>query len=166
MFVDDCEDKPISIIITTLAAHAYDNEPTISGALQSILRSMDRYIEDRNGEAWVANPVRPTENFADKWAEEPQKRENFFQWLQRARSDFALYLRTSRFDAMPDVLKENLGPDIVDRVLNTVVPAAVTGIAAPAIIKGAGNSDDMRRAESAIEEIRRTGTQSKPWVRS
>lgn len=70
MFADDCEHKPISIIITTLAAHAYNEEATISTALQSILTGMDRYIEDRSGIAWVVNPVNPAENFADKWAEE------------------------------------------------------------------------------------------------
>lgn len=49
MFANDAEHKPISIIIMTLSAHAYNEEPTISAALQSILTSMDRYIEDRDG---------------------------------------------------------------------------------------------------------------------
>ncbi|MCB1781664.1 MAG: nucleotidyltransferase [Candidatus Competibacteraceae bacterium] len=163
MFADDDEHKPISIIITTLAAHAYDNEPTIAGALQTILKNMDRYIEYPSGEAWIANPVNPAENFADKWAEEPKKRENFLQWLARARTDFALYLRANRFDQMPDVLKENLGIDLVDQILSAVIPAAV---AAPAIVKAASNTNDVLRAEAAVDEIRRTGTQSKPWAKS
>jgi hypothetical protein len=94
MFGDD-DDKPISIIITTLSAHDYDNEPTVSEALQTILRSMDSYITTRDGEALIANPVNPEENFADKWSENPNKRENFYTWLEEARRDFALYLRAS-----------------------------------------------------------------------
>jgi hypothetical protein len=59
MFVDDGEHKPISIIITTLAAHAYNEEPTIPAALEKILTRMDRYIRYRGDVAWVANPVNP-----------------------------------------------------------------------------------------------------------
>jgi len=162
MFADDGEHKPISIIITTLATHAYNNESTISAALQSILTTMDRYIEWRGAEAWIANPVNPAENFADKWAEEPRKRENFFRWLKRARVDFALYLRASSFDQIPDVLRENLGTDLVDRILKTAIPA----VAAPAVVRAGSNANDVQRAEAAIDEIRRAGTQSKPWAKS
>jgi hypothetical protein len=166
MFADDGDHKPISIIITTLAAHAYNEEPSISAALQSILTGMDQFIEYRGEEAWVVNPVNPAENFADKWAEEPHKRENFYNWLEQARHDFALYLRASPFDAVPDILREGLGADLVDRTLKAVIPAAASGLAAPAIATGASNDDDVQRAETAINELRRTGTQSKPWARS
>src|SRR5207248_11762351 len=64
-FLDDIEHRPISIIITTLSAHAYQQEETISGALFSILARMDQSIKDRAGVAWIANPTDPMENFAD-----------------------------------------------------------------------------------------------------
>jgi hypothetical protein len=164
MFADDGEHKPISIIITTLAAHAYNEEPTISEALQSILTGMADYIEYRGDEAWVANPVNPTENFADKWAEEPAKQENFERWLEQARQDFALYLRASRFDVVPVQLKEHLGAGLVDRTLEAVIPAAAAGLAAPAIVKGATAGDNDGRAAAAINDIQQTGSQSKPWA--
>jgi hypothetical protein len=166
MFANDGEHKPISIIITTLAAHAYNEEPTISAALHSILTRMDQYIEHRGDVAWVANPVNPAENFADKWAEEPRKRQNFYDWLEQARHDFGLYLRARRFDAVPEELKESLGAKLVDRVLEGIIPAAASPLAAPAIVKIVSNDDDMRRAEAAIDERRRAGTQSKPWAKS
>jgi len=164
MFADEGEHKPISIIITTLSAHAYNEESTIAEALQSILTRMDQFIEYRGDEAWVVNPVNPAENFADKWAEEPQKRENFYRWLEQARRDFALYLRASAFDDMPAALKESLGRDLVERALSTVLPAAAAGLAAPAIARAA--DDAARRAEEAIDERQRTGSQSKPWAKS
>ena len=166
MFESNGDHKPISIIITTLSAHSYNEEPTISAALQSILTGMDQHIEYRGDEAWIANPVNPEENFADKWAEEPSKRENFYNWLEQARHEFALYLRASPFDAVPEVLKEGLGADLVDRTLKALFPAAASGLAAPAIVKAASGDDDVGRAQSAIEDIQRTGTQSKPWARS
>ncbi|MCP5366710.1 MAG: nucleotidyltransferase [Hyphomicrobiales bacterium] len=166
MFADDPEHKPISIIITTLSAHAYNEESTIAAALHSILTGMDRFIEYRGEEAWIGNPVNPAENFADKWAEEPKKREAFYNWLEQVRHDFALYLRGSRYDAMPVELKDRLGADLVERSLAAILPAATAGLAAPAIARAASNDDDARRAEAAIENIQRTGSQSKPWAKS
>jgi hypothetical protein len=164
MFADDCEHKPISIIISTLSAHAYNEEPTISAALQSILTGMDRYIEDRVGVAWVANPVNPAENFADKWVEEPKKRENFYRWLDQARQDFALYLRASPFDRIPELLREYLGDTLVDRTLAALLPVAAVGLAAPAIAKNASSVEEMERAQHAVDQINRAGAQSKPWA--
>jgi hypothetical protein len=163
MFTDDAEYKPISIIITTLAAHAYNEEPSISAALQSILTGMDRYIEDRSGVAWVTNPVNPAENFADKWAEEPKKRENFYRWLDQAKHDFALYLRASTFDKMPELLREHLGTKLVDSTMAAVLP--VSSLAAPAIASSLSNADEMTRAERAVEQINQAGPQSKPWAK-
>jgi len=164
MFADDGEHKPISIIITTLAARAYNEESTISGALASILRGMDQHIEYRGGQAWIANPVNPEENFADKWAEELKKRENFYNWLERARRDFALYLRASPYNAIPDVLKESLGTRLVERALSSFFGNTAPLIGAPAIVKASNADEQRQRAEAAIDEIHQRGPQSKPWA--
>lgn len=114
MFIDDAEDKPISIIITTLAALAYRGEGDVSSALQTILRDMDKYIEQRLGVDWVANPTNGLENFADKWVEHPRRRDNFYKWLEAARTDFA---RLDR--ALPSqvyvLLEEIFGPEVAKR---------------------------------------------------
>lgn len=165
MFADDDEHKPISIIITTLAALSYNEEPTISGALQSILRGMEEHIKYRGDEAWITNPVNPEENFADKWVEEPKKRENFYNWLEEARRDFGLYLRASQYDFMPEILKEAFGTDLVERSLQSILAGAAPLVGAPAIVKAASNANEQQRAEAAIQEIQRTGPQSKPWAK-
>ncbi|MBW7926626.1 MAG: nucleotidyltransferase [Fimbriimonadaceae bacterium] len=87
--------KPVSIIITTLAARAYAGEADVMEALSGIIRVIvtnwgkPGYVEDRNGRWWVENPVEPGENFADKWNEYPERREAFYKWLERVKSDFA-----------------------------------------------------------------------------
>ena len=162
MFPEDDEHKPISIIITTLAAHAYNEESTISAALRSILAGMEKYIEYRGGKAWISNPVNPAENFADKWAEESKKQESFYTWLKQVREDFALYLRNSPYETVPAVLKENLGATLVDRTLKAILPV----LAAPNIIKGESHDNEMQRVEAEISQLQRTGTQSKPWAQS
>lgn len=79
---------PISIIITTLAAKAYKNENNVFDALNGILSGMAKFIEkDAQGNYKISNPVMEEENFADKWAEEPEKAKAFFGWLSKARED-------------------------------------------------------------------------------
>ena len=87
MFVDD-EDAPISIIITTLAAHAYDGAQSTVGALSGVIERMPRCITRTNtGAAFVQNPVNALENFADKWTTHPRRERCFFEWIDKARHD-------------------------------------------------------------------------------
>lgn len=80
MFGDD-DEKPISIIITTLAGRAYNGETCLFDGLCNIIDNMELYIHLEGGTYVVNNPVNPKENFADKWAECPKKKEKFFAWL-------------------------------------------------------------------------------------
>jgi hypothetical protein len=48
----------------------------------------------------------------------------------------------------------------------STVGVAAAGLAAPAIATGASRMENMERAERAVEQISRTGSQSKPWARS
>lgn len=92
MFNGD-DDKPISIIITTLAAKIYNKEQNIFEALMKIAFAMADNIEERydseSGKTvkWVGNPVNNQENFADKWRNEPKKAENFYSWLHKLQWD-------------------------------------------------------------------------------
>jgi len=78
---------PISIIITTLAAHSYNNEGSVIEALTGVLNTMHNFIEIRGDVYWIANPAMPEENFADKWNVEPDKQVEFMRWLAKAKQD-------------------------------------------------------------------------------
>jgi len=108
--------------------------------------------------------VNPSENFADKWAEEHKKRDNFDKWLGQAREDFALYLRASSFDNVPETLKGHLGRNLVDRILNELSPTAAA-VAAPSILRGTSDADELGRARAEIDQIQRSGSQAKPWTK-
>lgn len=111
MFQGD-EDKPISIIITTLAAKAYHGENIVEG-LYNIVHTMDEYIENRNGIYWVSNPVNNKENFADKWEEKPIKRKNFFYWKNRLQKDIDTILSASGMYAIQDSLTQPFGRELI-----------------------------------------------------
>ncbi len=78
---------PVSVILTTLAAKAYQQERRLEDAIVSIVSRMPEGIEKRNGKWWVENPAHPDENFADKWNEEPERRVAFLKWLEALSAD-------------------------------------------------------------------------------
>ena len=90
MFLKDPENKPISVILTTLAGLSYQGERTVAEAVGGILQRMDSHIKrDVNGCSYIANPTDPLENFADRWKQHPERKEAFDQWITKAREDFA-----------------------------------------------------------------------------
>ncbi len=117
-FIDDNDNKPISVILTTLAAQSYRNDVTVGAALRTILRDMDNYIEQRQGIDWIVNPTNPLENFADKWVEYPHRRRNFYDWLEKARNDFARLGRARSDDEVKEFLTEVFGEDFAQRAIS------------------------------------------------
>jgi Adenylyl/Guanylyl and SMODS C-terminal sensor domain len=88
-FAGDPDNKPISVILTTLAGLSYGGEASVGYALQAILAAMPTHIETRGGVIWIPNPTDPEENFADRWQQHPERKTKFFEWLEAARSDFS-----------------------------------------------------------------------------
>lgn len=80
--------KPISIILTTLAARAYNGETNVFDAISNIISNMENYIcINDKGEYEICNPTNSEENFADRWNENPDKPEAFVRWLKKAKKD-------------------------------------------------------------------------------
>lgn len=86
---DESEHKPISIIITTLATHAYEDQNLdLYTTLSNLLKNMENYIKyDDDGLYVIENPTDSKENFADKWNENPIKKDMFFKWIKEAKKD-------------------------------------------------------------------------------
>jgi hypothetical protein len=123
MFVEDPDDKPISIIPTTLAGHAYNNESDLLDALQNLVKGMPCYIRSINGITWIPNPVNPLENFADKWQEHPQREENFYKWLQQVQQDLDKALELADIPGVAESLKPSLGERAVNEAVRSLPEA-------------------------------------------
>lgn len=107
--------KPISMVITVLAAKVYQNESTIYETLKNLIDILTQHANQMqstfhfdaaiaessynlitrmaNGKWNIPNPTNPGENFADKWHESengvPNARAKaFFQWVAWAKEDF------------------------------------------------------------------------------
>lgn len=87
-FTDHLEDRPATIILTTLAALAYTGGDDLYEVLRSLTSRMRYLMESRSGTWWLANPVRREENFADGWAKHPERAAWFFRWAEAVANDF------------------------------------------------------------------------------
>lgn len=119
LVVGDDADKPISIIITTLAGHAYQNEDSVAGAVLGIVPRMRDYIHASNtyGNYTIVNPVDPRENFADKWNEQPRKAQVFLHWLN-AVEQLVDRLATSRsVDELQNSVTEGLNHEHAQKAM-------------------------------------------------
>lgn len=128
--------KPISAIITTLAAHAYNhicmNErsyETDLDAILDVLENMPNFIDYRSGLHFVVNPSLPAENFAEKWnIKEGGKGKklvnNFIEW-HRAAIDNIQEIASSIGE---DELLFNLSKYFGERPVKAVRESIISGI--------------------------------------
>lgn len=163
------DDKPISMIVTTLSARLYQNEGDTYSALKNIVEQLDAYatllqpdfsmneslinrhlIEKKSDGIWyIPNPVNPAENFADRWHENNnQKARAFFKWVSWVRSDLVEVLRRADMKAITASLEHNFGENITKKAT-----AGLYFIAAPSVLSHA--VDNVPHVE-----IRNP---SKPW---
>ncbi|TBX68726.1 nucleotidyltransferase [Flavobacterium silvisoli] len=119
---DDKIDKPISIIITTLAARAYNGEDNIIEALLNVVEKMHVMIGEENpytGERmkWISNPANNEENFADKWVAYPERQKNFYEWLENLRQDLEdiLNQRGKGLQFINESMKKRFGNDLTNK---------------------------------------------------
>jgi hypothetical protein len=110
-FADRSNVTPASIIITTLAGRAYSRSGDLFDALVSITDAMPGFVEIRNGVHWIANPVQPQENFADRWAGRPDRAAAFFEWAEAARRDFSSIGDDVGIDGVLMRIAESFGDD-------------------------------------------------------
>lgn len=120
-FRDHDEDlKPISMIITTLVAKCYNSETEIYDFICKALSQMPFYIErDNTGKYVIINPVMPLENFADKWAEKPNKAEAFFNWVKQASEDFKNLAQITTYSGYEKELKRLFAQKPIDRLMES-----------------------------------------------
>jgi hypothetical protein len=112
MFKDNCDVAPISMILTTLAAHAYEGEDDLYEALVGILDRMTNYI--RSTAPRIPNPVNPAEDFADRWKSDSRLEPNFWKWHMRAKADMEALPSHLSATEVRDYAQTNLRLDLND----------------------------------------------------
>lgn len=109
---DGDDDKPISIIITTLATRSYNDERNLFKALHNIAHTMAENVDDRKGVKWVPNPVNCTENFADRWPTNERLQKNFYDWIERLQKDITRLENAKGLPQIRTILDDMFGETV------------------------------------------------------
>jgi hypothetical protein len=116
-FRDHLDIRPASILLTTLAAHAYRGEQDLYGALLQTVELMPDYIVETDAGLWVPNPVEPRENFADKWRKEPHLAREFQAWLGQLGEDLRDAESHRGLDRVAARLQESFGEQPIENAI-------------------------------------------------
>jgi len=132
MFVDDNTGAaPISIVLTTLAAHAYErlartarfnNEYELVAA---VIRAMPDFIkiDESSGQPIyvIDNPTTDGENFAERWNDHPERAQAFYRWYGRMLTDLDKLMEVHGRDNVVRYLGEHIaGTRDAGKVANLV----------------------------------------------
>ena len=150
MFAERQDVKPISVILTTLSAHAYEGEETIGKALVSILTNMHRFIGFDGVRYHIPNPTDPLENFADKWADHPERRAAFFEWLEAARQDFFYAAEVTSRQVITDSMAPRIGRGLAERARDRAAPKPASSLLRPATAASAAAAAPTFPAEARV----------------
>ena len=143
MFKEAPDSKPISVIITTLAARVYSGQPSLAPALQAISEELERF--SLSGSSIVLNPVNPDENFADRWTMPESShlylRENFHAWVAQLRADMETLMSTQDTDFIAESAAKKMGirasPENFRLALGASSSAAIRTVKSHEIEEGA-----------------------------
>ena len=83
IFRNDLDNRPISMIVTTLAAKNYDGEQDLATAFSKICAGIKSEAQEIIKSGVILNPVDSRENFADAWRKHPKRKENFRIWVEK-----------------------------------------------------------------------------------
>ena len=93
MFDDNMEYKPSSIIITTLAAKAYESisiQEDFLLVIQCVVSKLNYQLDLEDGKPCVLNPIDRRENLSIKWKRNQVYYTEFLNWIDQSKFDFSL----------------------------------------------------------------------------
>jgi hypothetical protein len=129
--------RPISVILTTLAARAYEfsvSKHTFDSEFDvvvAVVRAMPYFIERSTvyGEhQWtIANETTEGENFAEKWNLHPERSTAFFEWHRRILSDVQQLAELEGSDRVTKSLEQAFGSQPVRQMVDAMAEEVNAG---------------------------------------
>jgi hypothetical protein len=134
------KDQPISIVITTLAAHGYLGTSSVSQAIRQILDYIVSLIESSAGRIVVKNPTNELEDLSERWDSNKKAYEVFVNWIYEFRRDWDALCSAQGFHLVKNEVERMFGErvtkDAVDEYMKRFNEQRSSGNLA--ISKGSG----------------------------
>ncbi len=127
-FENNLENKPISIILTTIMAQIYTGENNVYELIKKFSNNYYKYIKIKDGIEWVENPVNSEENFADKWQIHPERKEAFKFFVSELKNDIVnnTFITSGDLFEESKSYKEMFGTKIVEKAYASIGKQAKT----------------------------------------
>ena len=127
-FENNLENKPISIILTTIMAQIYTGENNVYELIKKFSNNYYKYIKIKDGIEWVENPVNSEENFADKWQIHPERKEDFKFFVSELKNDIVnnTFITSGDLFEESKSYKEIFGTKIVEKAYASIGKQAKT----------------------------------------
>ena len=99
---------------------------------------------------FIHNPSDPLENFADKWADHPERRAAFFEWLEAARRDFFYAAQVTSHQVITDSVAPRIGRGLAERARDRAAPKPASSLLRPATAASAAAAAPTFPAEARV----------------
>lgn len=124
-FRDEPELAPISMILTNLAAQAYGGETDLGLALVNIVEKMPSFIRAKRPR--VPNPADPFEDYAEKWATNPELEKSFWEWHVSIKSDLGRLATALRAQNVKGAVERAFDVTLTQRELRAFESSTLSG---------------------------------------
>ena len=122
MFRANIKVAPISMIVTNLAATAYDGEQDLYAALRNIVGKMPQFVQPERPR--VPNPANPAEDYADKWFLDRNLERSFWRWQTQVQADLRNLEKLVAGDRLGDDVERIFGVTLSEEQLESAGPAS------------------------------------------
>jgi hypothetical protein len=112
------KERPISVVLTTLAARFYHGNPSPTVALLQVLEAIISAIADEPGERLIVlNPTNENEDLSERWENQPELYQTFVDWIHGFRQDLQDLTEVRGLHNVEAKLKEMFGENLTKGVM-------------------------------------------------
>ena len=105
------------MIVTNLAATAYDGEQDLYAALRNIVGKMPQFVQPERPR--VPNPANPAEDYADKWFLDRNLERSFWRWQTQVQADLRNLEKLVAGDRLGDDVERIFGVTLSEEQLES-----------------------------------------------
>jgi len=157
---------PISVIVTTLAAHSYEacvrmgvyqtELQVVLDVVRHLPDAIQTYTAATGPLYWIPNPTTEGENFAEKWNLDTLLAESFFVWHRAAITDLEELLTSVGEDSVRGQLAESFGEKEMSASFNARTTAVTTARAAGLVAVAPNVGVGVATSPGSVRSARQT----------
>jgi Second Messenger Oligonucleotide or Dinucleotide Synthetase domain len=114
----DEKERPISIVLTTLAAQMYRGQTSVTTALIAVLDSIIQAISQTETRLVVLNPTNTNEDLSERWENNHKLYQNFVDWVYDFREKMQELVDVRGIYRVEEKLKAMFGENLASRVVS------------------------------------------------